>query len=311
MNQPFQQGGAPSAVNFNYQPRTAESLTRRAEGGSNDFDRPIRKDITLWKPKKGDNVIRILPPTWQNADYYGFDIYIHYGVGPDRRGSYLCLKHHQGAEDPIDSAYNAARREGNMELAKEFRATHRMAYWLIDRASPEDGPQIWLAPIQAFDSELAAAGLDPQTKEVLYIDHPEQGFDISFRKDGEGLMTKYVGPQIHRRPSPLNVDPAVTQRWLDFIVANPIPSVLQFYPAERIQAAMNGELPTAGSATEFAPQPETPQAQPPAQAIPADEAALQTQHAQAQQAQQHPPLPTPPATNGGMPPAGVTQDIPF
>ena len=287
MNQ-FQQ--PPGGQQFQFQPRTRESTEQRAADTGGDFDRPYRNEVTIWKPKSGDNCIRILPATWQGkgSDYYGFDVYMHYGVGPDHRSSYLCLMRHQNIADPIDQAFNQARREGNTELEKEFRVSHRMAYWIIDRADPDSGPQLWPAPVASFDRSLASQGVDRQTGEVLQIEDPQGGYDVSFQKSGEGIQTKYLAPQIHRRSSPLHHDPATAQAWIDFVVANPIPSVLQFYTYDQIKAAMVGEKVTS-EAAQYAPQEQQPipVAQQP---IPQQPAAQQPQQPAAQ-----PQAPLPPA----------------
>ena len=299
MNQ-FQQ--PPGGQQFQFQPRTRESTEQRAADTGGDFDRPYRNDITIWKPKSGDNCIRIMPATWQGADYYGHDVYMHYGVGPDHRSSYLCLMRHQNIADPIDQAYNQARREGNTELEKEFRVSHRMAYWIIDRADPDSGPQLWPAPVASFDRSLASQGIDRQTGEVLQIEDPQGGYDVSFQKSGEGIQTKYLAPQIHRRPSPLHHDPATAQAWIDFVVANPIPSVLQFYTYDQIKAAMVGEKVTS-EAAQYAPQEQQqipvaqqpiPQQPAPVAQQPAPQPVQQVAQQLQQPAPQQPPPPPPP-----------------
>ncbi len=246
-----------TGTNFQFRPRSAAGVQQRAQETDAGWDRPFRPDVNLWKPKAGDNTIRILPATWEGADYYGYDVYMNYGVGPDRRSAYLSIHHHLRQPDPLYEAYQRARREGNNDLEREFRATHRQAYWLIDRADVEAGPMLWPAPVTTFDRNLAAAGIDPDTGEVLQIEDPVNGFDVSFRKEGEGIKTRYTGIVVHRRPSPLHHDQNIAQQWLKYVVDNPIPKTLVFYPAERIKAAMTGETDVA--AAEFAPPAPTQQ----------------------------------------------------
>ena len=257
---------------FQYQPRPQESFKEREnfrDGVS--FDRMFDRDVTMFKPHAGDNNVRILPPTWSNADHYGYDMYVHYGVGPDR-SSYLSLWKHHGQPDPIDEASAAAARDGNDKLERELRATRRVAVWLIDRAEEDKGPQLWLSPATSFDRDVITQSRDRQTGEVLAVDDPENGYDIFFHKSGEKLATKYEGVSVARRSTPLHIDPATKERWLEFAVANPIPSMLKFYPYERIAAVFNGEAlsggmeevaPTASNAPAVSNAPAAPPTAPP------------------------------------------------
>lgn len=286
---------------FQYQPRSPESFKAREnfrDGGS--FDRMFDRDVTMFKPSSGDNNVRILPATWENPDHYGYDMYVHYGVGPDR-SSYLSLWKHHGQPDPIDEASAAAARDGNDKLERELRATRRVAVWLIDRAEEDKGPQLWLSPATSFDRDVITQSRDRQTGEVLAVDDPENGYDIFFHKSGEKLATKYEGVSVARRSTPLHIDPATKERWLEHVVANPIPSMLKFYPYERIAAVFNGEA-LSGGMEEVAPAvsnaPAAPPTAPPvAAAAPVAPPAAQTPPAAPTAAytpQTPPTAPTPP-----------------
>ena len=293
---------------FQYQPRPQESFKEREnfrDGVS--FDRMFDRDVTMFKPHAGDNNVRILPPTWSNADHYGYDMYVHYGVGPDR-SSYLSLWKHHGQPDPIDEASAAAARDGNDKLERELRATRRVAVWLIDRAEEDKGPQLWLSPATSFDRDVITQSRDRQTGEVLAVDDPENGYDIFFHKSGEKLATKYEGVSVARRSTPLHIDPATKERWLEFAVANPIPSMLKFYPYERIAAVFNGEAlsggmeevaPTASNAPAVSNAPAAPPTAPPTAPPVAAAAPVAPPAAQAQ------PQPQPPAASpaADLPPA--------
>lgn len=318
---------------FQYQPRSQESYETRAnfrDGGS--FDRMFDRDVVMFKPHAGENNIRILPPTWQNADHYGYDLYVHYGVGPDR-GSYLSLWKHKGQPDPIDEAAAQAAKEGKDQLERELRWTRRVAIWLIDRAEPDKGPQLWLSPATSFDRDVIQQSRDRQTGEILAVDDPQHGYDIFFNKEGEKLATKYSGVSVARRPSPLNADPAIAERWLDYVASNAIPSMLKFYSYERISAVFRGDAlsggmeevapatqpqaetpptapaaaytpPTAPTAT---PQPQTPPSAPTAAYTPPSAPVTQAQQ-QSPQAQPQPQ--TPPTAPAATPPASQPAAVP-
>jgi hypothetical protein len=81
---------------FRYQPRTAEDLKKRASQDGSNRDSMFNQDVKMYKPKEGDNNIRILPPTWPDAKHFGFDGYVHYDIGPDG-AAYLCLEKMEGS----------------------------------------------------------------------------------------------------------------------------------------------------------------------------------------------------------------------
>ncbi len=80
------------------------------------------------------------------------------------------------------------------------------------------------------------SGVDKDTGEVLPIDHPEDGYDVTFEKNGTGMKTRYEGVSIARRSSPLG-----KREWLEFAMDNPIPDQLVYYPYEHIAKAFGGK----------------------------------------------------------------------
>jgi len=241
---------------FQYKPRTPAQYAARAnfrEGGA--VDRMFDRDVTMFRPHDGENNLRILPPGWQDPKHFGYTLHVHYGVGPDR-GSYLSLSKHCGSADPVDKARAKAAGEGNEKLEKELRCVRRVAVWLIDRADETKGSQLWLSPA-SVDRKIAALCRDRQTGNYLPIDDPENGYDCYFHKTGKGLATRYEGISLARRSTPLHVDPATKEKWLEHVVANPIPSMLQFYSYERIAAVLSGNVLSAGM-QEVAPAETTP-----------------------------------------------------
>lgn len=224
-----------SSSRFTYERRSVEDTKRRQSQGPNDFDKIVRDDIKMWKPNDGDNRIRILPPTWEGAKHFAYDIHVHYGVGPDRN-SYLDLTKHLDKPDPITEAREAARRERDPDekYIKELDSKTRAGIYLIDRDHESEGVQFWAAP-WGVDRDIVTVSIDRDSGEVLPIDDPEEGFDILFTKRGTGIKTEYTGVQVARRSSRLG-----KSEWLDFAVDNPIPSVLKFYDYDQIAKAFNG-----------------------------------------------------------------------
>ncbi len=224
---------------YEYQARSAESVRERSTKGANDFDKIVIDGIKNFKPSDGDNCIRILPPTWKKPDHYGYDIFVHYGVGPDRQ-SYLCLNKMKDEADPIYEEYEIAKRdarEGNKEdeqYVKDLAAKKRCGVWLIDRNNEKEGVQFWAMP-WTMDRDIVKVSIDKKTGEVLPIDHPEEGYDVEFDKSGKGARTEYGGVAISRRSSPLGND-----KWLDYAMDHPIPEILQYFDYDHIKKAFGG-----------------------------------------------------------------------
>lgn len=219
---------------FVYHKRSADDVKKRAEhGGGSDFDVYFNRDIKMYKPKDGDNTIRILPPTWEGAEHYGLDVFVHYGVGPDRQ-TYLCLHKMKGEPCPICEERQRAQRSGDEEYAKELEPKRRVVVYLIDRDAEKEGVQAYAMP-QGTDQDIVKISVDKRTGEVFGIDNPDEGFDVMFERTGTGIKTRYEGIQLARRESSLGNDD-----WLQFAVDNPIPDQLVYYSYDRIAQEFGG-----------------------------------------------------------------------
>ena len=230
-------GRGRSRGGYEYHARDDESAKKRATQGGGDFDRLLIDGVKGWKPNDKDNRIRILPPTWPGAKHFGLDVYVHYGVGPDRN-SYLCLNKMKGLPDPIAEEYailkRDARNDADDKAAKELSPKPRVLVYLIDRDHEKDGVQAWMMPA-GLDKDIVKVSIDKDTGEVLPIDHPDDGYDVSFEKNGQGMTTKYEGVAIARRSSPLG-----RSEWMEYAVDNPLPDQLNFYSYEHIAGVFNG-----------------------------------------------------------------------
>lgn len=224
-----------SRPSFSYRARSVESAKKRAEGGSKDFDTYVSDSVQLFTPNDGPNTIRILPPTWENPEHFGIDIFVHYGVGPDQQ-SYLCLHKMKGEACPICEERAEARRNGEDEdYIRELEPSRRSLFYLVDRDKEKEGVQAWSAPFSKIDQAIVKVSIDRKTQEVLPIDHPDEGYDVEFDKKGKGISTQYTGVAIARRSSPLGND-----KWLQFAQDNPLPDILVYYDYDHIKNAFGG-----------------------------------------------------------------------
>ena len=203
---------------FTYKKRDASALEKRAKQQGTDFQGIIPPDVKVYTVKKGDNYIRILPPTWDDADHYGLDVWVHYGIGPDK-ASVLCLHKMDNSPCPLCEAQMRADRAGDEELAKELKPGRRVLVWILDRNDEAAGPQAWTMP-WTLDRDICKVSRDKHTGAIYAIDDPYDGYDISFEKEGEGLTTKYTGIQLARKAS------SVDQETLEFIKELPLPDIL-------------------------------------------------------------------------------------
>lgn len=225
---------------FRYQKRDKETLKERANMKGGNYDTYIKPKFKQWKPKDGKNLIRILPPTWDNARHYGLDIFVNFNIGPDNQ-SYLSLSKHDRGPDPLAEARREAQADGDKEFAKKLNPSQRILYWIIDRMDEDEGPLLWAAPF-TFDKSLSNLCIDEDTKDVIFIDDPATGRDVRFYKEGTGLTTKYDPSKMKvLKESTLAEDEGLEQEWLDFIQENPLPEVLNFYEYDHIKAAFGGQ----------------------------------------------------------------------
>lgn len=242
---------------FKYRQRSRDSVRERANMRGGDFDSIIKSKYKVYKIRDGKNLIRILPPTWDNAEHYGYDLFINYNVGVDNQ-SYLSLSKMKGEADPLAEARKEAERDGDKKLAKDLQPRQRVAMWIVDRQDEDEGPQLFLCPF-TLDKAIAGASFDEDTKEVIYVDDPDQGCDVRFYKEGSGLNTDYPGEKIKiMKPSALHEDMAVQKEWETFVQENPIPECLQFYEYDHIASVFNGQIGKPAQATSTEDEDEKP-----------------------------------------------------
>jgi len=193
----------------------------------------LKDAVKLFKPSDKENAIRFLPPTWDKATHYGHDIWVHFGVGPDRQ-TYLCLHKMKGEDCPICEERQQAVRDGDEKYAKDLEPKRRVLTYLVDRNAEKEGVQAWAMP-WTLDRDICSVSTDRKSGEVLPIDHPDEGYDVLFDKRGAKDRTEYSGVSIDRRDSPLG-----RSEWLDFAVDHPLPEQLIYYDYDHIKKAFGG-----------------------------------------------------------------------
>jgi hypothetical protein len=223
---------------YQYERRSREEVEDRASRGGKDFDKFLKDHLKTYSVQKGDNEIRVLPPTWSFKEYpkqkhYGFEIWVHYGVGPDRQ-SYLCPHKMKGEKCPICEEREDALRDGDEKYAKQLEPKRRSLIYLVDRKDEKEGVQAWAMP-WTVDRDLLKISVDKKSGRSAPHRPPEEGYDVMFEKEGEKDRTKYEGVTIARRESELG-----SQKWLDYAMDNPLPEQLVYFSYEHIAKAFGG-----------------------------------------------------------------------
>lgn len=214
---------------YSYRTRSVEDADERTSMGNQDYDKLLKAGTKSYKVRDGDNRMRLLPPTWEGAKHYGLDCWVHYGVGPDRQ-MYLCPRKHGDGKCPICDERDAVRGDNDADekYVKELEPKRRVLVYLVDRDDERGGEQAWFMP-QTLDKDIVKVSIDKDTREVLPIDHPEDGYDIVFEKSGSKLTTKYDGVQVARKSTPLG-----KRAWLENAMDNPLPDQLKVFDYEHI-----------------------------------------------------------------------------
>lgn len=221
--------------------RSVESVHRKSKQSGGLYDSYIVSDAPMLKIKEGDTTLRILPPSWDEADDKvwgdGWDIgiWVHFSVGPDG-GTYLCLDKMRGEMCPI---CDARRDADDDDERNQLKPSWRALAWVIDRDNEKAGPQVWSMPVSLF-REINLRSIDKKHNTPIPIDHPDEGYDITFAREGTGIKTKYEAFEVDRDPSPLHDDEDVQDKWIEYIEKNTLPGILNFYDAEHIEDVLYG-----------------------------------------------------------------------
>ena len=192
----------------------------------------------FWKPKDGEQTIRILPTS--DGDPFK-EYWFHYNLGSN--AAFLSPKKNYGEDCPLDSFVRSLYNEGtedSIKMAKKLSARQRFFSPVVVRGEEDKGVRLWGYGKMAYQELL---GL------VL---NPDYG-DITDVEDGTDLVINYgkpVGAQFpqtnitpRRRSSPLTETNELTNKFLEDI---PDPDdVFDKKTADQVQAMLDEYLLTA------------------------------------------------------------------
>lgn len=226
---------------FKYKARTAEDVKKRAEQSGGNFDSPVKGGVDMWRPKSGENIIRILPPTWPDYDHYGYEVFMHRYVGSDN-SSYICPNKMKNKPCCICDEAKELKSDGEDEDAKKMGFVKRVWVYVIDRDDKQAKPQIWDMS-WSQDRDISQLSTYSNGK-VLLIDHPDDGFDVIVKKTGQGMTNTKYAFNIERDSSPIHEDKDKQDEILEHISENPIPDLLKIYGNDYLEKKMSGSAPS-------------------------------------------------------------------
>lgn len=226
---------------FQYKSRDQKTIKDRANRKAGLFDSIFKSGFDTFTPKQGDNLVRFLPPTWDDSEHYGYTAFVHNNIGPDN-STYLCLRKMQNKPCPICEASKEAKDAGETEEAKALNTSERVVSWILDREGDDPEKPVIYNQSWTQDRDVTALCVNERTGEILMIDHPDKGFDVAFKRTGTGLKTKYYGWQIERSDSPVNDSEKVQDEILNYVYENPIPDTLNFYDYDYLKGVLSGTV---------------------------------------------------------------------
>jgi hypothetical protein len=220
---------------WRYEPQKAEDIRARASRSAGRFDSIFKPGFDTWRPKAGDNLIRFLPGTWGLGVPYAYDVWVHRYVGADD-STYLCLDRMLGKHCPICDAAAEAKRAKDDEEAKQLRALQQGISWILDRKGELPKQPLLFQMSRTLDNNILSL---TNIKEQLWIDNPVEGYDVTLKRSGTGLNTRYIAA-IDRDASPIADKQRDADKIMDYIDANPVPDVLNFFDADYLDKVMSG-----------------------------------------------------------------------
>ena len=214
---------------------------------SKNGGKPSGKSSTMWKPKAGDQMIRILP----TADGDPFrEFHFHYNVG--KNPGIYCNKRNDSGECPICDFASKLWRDGVenddstlKNEAKKLFARKRYYSPVLVRGNEADGVKIWAYGKTAYETLLGYV-LDPDYGDIT---DPETGTDIKLTYSIPGTPGSFPKTtlQPRRRPSVL-CDDAIAD-CQDLIDSVPdIDNLFDVKTVEQVQELLDGYLSSDGSA---------------------------------------------------------------
>lgn len=238
-----------NAARFGYQKRTVSDIENKIIESSSSYKSYFIQKYKEFKPKDGENYIRILPPLGfvfpkHITPHYGISLYLHF-LMTSPKATVICPKRTTDfkpshIEDRCPICDDVARlfASGQAEKVKTLRlkAQKKTLVWVLDFKNTAEATPLLFGIASTLDLGFIKLCKDRSTGEIYNLDDPDFGFNIYFDKTKEFGGTKYVGEAKDSRPS------AVDASHLEFVLANPLPSVLLWRGYDELHSLYGGEV---------------------------------------------------------------------
>jgi len=222
---------------FSYKGRDFKTAKERSERRGGSWESIFKAGVDSWRPKEGDNQIRILPIP--DSEHYAVQVWTHDRIGPDN-SQFVCPRKMSNKPCAICDKAKESRDAGETDEAKELGVKEHWVAWVVDREEDEETPKLYTMSITQ-DTTLVGLCLNNKNGSVLLIDHPDKGFDVMIKRVGKQINTKYIF-SIDRDSTPINEDKKVQQEILDFVSENPVEDLLVIRPSSYLKNAMIGSV---------------------------------------------------------------------
>lgn len=185
----------------------------------------------FFKPHQGKNVVRMLPPPKGKKQWLSYHKH-HFSIGNERK-NVICAKAQYGQPCPLCSKAAKLRSTGNkldLRKARALEPTSQVYMNVVDMKNPEKGVQLWTMTPSVFKGVMDAIELAGVSNPA----HPLKGFNIIFKRKGEGLNTRYSGYTLAREATELPGWEELLPAQKDLLTVEEAPS------DEQMEEALNG-----------------------------------------------------------------------
>lgn len=211
-------------------------LTTAAEEGEQQAKQAEDEAKIFWKPRDGENVIRIVPPPMDWQAWYAehglkptpfFLVWKHFFERPEKPGAWVSTPcpHKMGGLSTCPLCHEAARLratgdEVDDELGWDMTAKHKALVNVIDRDDEESGPLVWeiSAPIGRWKGRTMyekIRALMTGRNAANIVTPTAKGFDVVVTKTGKGRTGTSYTVEALRSPNALSEDAEQAIGWIN------------------------------------------------------------------------------------------------
>ena len=159
------------------------------EKGSRPQISYLQTSLPVFVPQDGENTIRILPAVEEDKHAYLFGVEIWTYFLQNRL--YVSPRAFNGkATDPVADKF-FEERQTDEALAEKFRGSRRFVMHILDlNDAKQPVLKIWPAPISLVEDIISVSQVTRSGK-IIPVEDPKEGRKIFFKKQGQGMNTKY------------------------------------------------------------------------------------------------------------------------